>query len=285
MDTDMNHATATRATNAEVLEGLNDLLQLDHDALGAYDVAIEKLEDRDAAAQIAGFRQDHERHVAELNELIATLGGTPVNKPHATGVLKTAMQRLGGLGGDKGLLIAWRANELQVRTKYDSYAAKAVHWPSDVKRVIDRNALDEERHYHWVADVLDRMGVAPGEGIETDLATRAREARARLSYAADSAGTRAREMGQTARDRVAQGIDTAANRLEGVGDPHAEGAKARVAGTARRVAGGMHATADYVREGEAAELQTTLENRIRERPLRTLLMLFGVGFVVGRLLR
>jgi rubrerythrin len=276
--TEMNRSTAAEGATTEVLDGLNDLLQLDHDALAAYEIAIEKLEDRDAAAQIAGFKRDHERHIAELNELIAALGGTPANKPHATGVLKTAMQRLGGLGGDKGILISWRANELQVRTKYDSYASKAVRWPHEVKRLIDRNALDEERHYHWVADLLDRMGVAPGEGIETDLATRAREAGARVSYAAENLGTRARS-------GVADGLDNAADRIGRLGDPAAEGAQARVAGAARRVAGGIHSTADYVREGETPDLQAAVEDRVRQRPLRTLLTLFGVGFVVGRLLR
>ncbi|HEU4754263.1 MAG TPA: DUF2383 domain-containing protein, partial [Armatimonadota bacterium] len=122
---------------AEVLDGLNDLLQLDHDACAAYDIAIEKLEDRDHADQIAGFRRDHERHIRELNELIAALGGTPKNEPHATGPFKLALQSLGGLAGDRGLLIAWRTNELQARAKYDAYASKANRWPHEVKRMVD----------------------------------------------------------------------------------------------------------------------------------------------------
>ena len=73
----------------EVLDGLNDLLQLDHDAIAAYDGAISKLEDRDHAGMIAGYRLDHERHVRELNELVARLGGTPANHPHVTGPFKT----------------------------------------------------------------------------------------------------------------------------------------------------------------------------------------------------
>jgi hypothetical protein len=98
----------------------------DHDSIAAYDVAIAKLEDRDHADQIAGYRRDHERHVRELNELIARLGGTPSNHPHVTGPFKTALQGLGGLAGDKGLLMAFRTNELSVRTKYDAYASKAM---------------------------------------------------------------------------------------------------------------------------------------------------------------
>ena len=50
----------------EVLAGLNDLLQLDHDAIGAYQVAIEKLVDPNHAQRIQTFLHDHERHVREL---------------------------------------------------------------------------------------------------------------------------------------------------------------------------------------------------------------------------
>src|SRR3954449_6486030 len=153
-----------------MLEALNDLLQTDHDAVAAYDVAIGKLEDRDHASQIAGFRRDHERHIHELNDLVARLGGNASNHPHATGPFKTALQSLGALAGDKGLLLAFRSNELAVRTKYDTCASRAMLWPPDVKRTIDGAALDEERHYAWVADVLQRMGVGAGELDETSRA-------------------------------------------------------------------------------------------------------------------
>lgn len=159
----------------DMLDGLNDLLQLDHDAMGAYDIAIAKLEDRDHADQIAGFRRDHERHVVELNELVQRLGGTPVNHPHATSPFRTALQSLGGLAGDKGLLMAFRTNELAVRTKYDHYASRAMLWPPEVKRTVDLAALDEERHYAWVANVLQRMGVGHGEVESIDAMDAARE--------------------------------------------------------------------------------------------------------------
>jgi len=171
VDTQLTGVGGTHAPALQdVLDGLNDLLQLDHDAIAAYDVAISKLEDRDHADQIAGYRRDHERHVRELNDLVARLGGAPANHPHMTGPFKTALQSLGGLAGDKGLLMAFRTNELAVRTKYDGYASRAMLWPPDVKRVIDGAALDEERHYAWVADVLQRMGVGAGELDETSRA-------------------------------------------------------------------------------------------------------------------
>lgn len=285
MDTHTGNLGSQAPSTSKILDGLNDLLQLDHDAIQAYDVAIEKLEDRDQADQIAGFRRDHERHVRELNELITRLGGTPKNEPHATGPLKQGLQSLGGLAGDKGVLIAWRANELQVRTKYDNYASKAVLWPDDVKRIIDRNALDEERHYRWVADVLERMGVAPGEGMETHAMNRMREGATgggRMAGMKDRAG----EMAGTARERVAGGLESAANRISHLVDQEEGTAgQGRMAGAANRLAGGMESTAHYVREASTDELRHGFESQLRRNPVQTLLVAGVAGFIIGRMLR
>jgi ElaB/YqjD/DUF883 family membrane-anchored ribosome-binding protein len=220
-DTTRPQAGTVPAATAEILDGLNDLLQLDHDAVGAYEIAMEKLQDRDHAAQIAGFLRDHERHIRELNELIAELGGEPKNHPHATGPFKVALQSLAGLAGDRGLLTAFRHNELQVRAKYDTYAAKANMWPNNIKRTVDRAALDEERHYRWVSDVMAAMGHGAGEGPELDATNAAREhmmvhgtrmdqVRDTVSDVADQARERAAEMAGQARSLAAQARDRAA---------------------------------------------------------------------------
>lgn len=281
----------TAVSDTEVLNGLNDLLQLDHDAIGAYEIAIDRLEDRDHADQIRGFQRDHERHIRDLNALIQSMGGTPVNEPHVTGPFKQGMQSLGALGGDKGILLAWRTNELQVRTKYESYAARANFWPNEAKRLIDENALDEERHYRWVVDVLERMGVGSGEATATEMASRLREQVSGASVRAQELTGQARErvgaaMG-SARERAASGLDSAAQRLEDLASQQegAGGAKARAAGAAQRVAGGFESTAEYLRSGSTEQLRSDLENRVRTSPVQTLLMTFAVGFVIGRILR
>jgi hypothetical protein len=300
------HATGQAGSftpaSSEILDGLNDLLQLDHDAIGAYEIAIDKLQDRDHAQQIAGFKRDHERHIQELNLAIAGLGGTAKNEPHATGPFKQALQSLGGLAGDKGILIAWRTNELQVRTKYDAYASKANHWGPDLKRLVDRNALDEERHYEWVTRALEAMGVGTAEGAEQDAATRAREGggsgplaglRERVGDVAGSAKERVADVAGGAKERVgavpgqvregvAGGLESVANRISHLVDPDQGG---RMAGVAGGVAGGMESTARYVREGDLEELRRDFEGQVRRSPVQTLLAAALAGFVIGRILR
>lgn len=257
---------------AEVLDGLNDLLRTDHDAVGAYDVAIEKLQDRTWAEQILGFRRDHERHIRELNELIAGLGGTPVNEPHATGPFKAALQGLGAVGGDRGVLMVFRTNELQVRSRYEQYAARANRWPHEVKRAIDRNALDEERHYRWVADVLQAMGIGHGEGAEIDAATRAREARLTGTGPMETV----RDLAGAVRAKVTTGASAVTNRIAGMLDAE----DGPLAAGRERLRGGVETGLRGVDDA-----RHTVEDRIRQRPLQMLLVAGIAGFVVGRLLR
>lgn len=275
--------SGTGAQSAEAISGLNDLLQLDHDAISAYDIAIEQLENREHALQIEGFKRDHERHIRELNDLILELGGTPANEPHATAPLKQAIQRVAAGGGDKALLTAWRTNELQAMTKYDSYAQKAVFWGPALKRLIDRNALDEERHYSWVVGLMGQ-----GEAPELHLANKMREGVSRARHFGDNAQERLESAAEIARLRAAQGLEVAADQLEQLAarEAAAEGVRGKAAQGAQRAARGLESGAGYLRQGGGGgDLRIALEDEVRSNPARSLVTTFAIGFVLGRILR
>ncbi|HYD54443.1 MAG TPA: ferritin-like domain-containing protein [Gemmatimonadaceae bacterium] len=151
--------TTPTSTDPQLLAQLNDLLQLDHDAVGAYTVAIDALENPRYRVALERFRGDHERHIVELTQLILERGGTPIEMPHVpTGVFKLAMQQAGTLaGGDKGVLLAFKANERQVRDKYRRLAEASEDLV--VADVLSRGADDESKHYGWVVTVLEELGV------------------------------------------------------------------------------------------------------------------------------
>jgi uncharacterized protein (TIGR02284 family) len=141
-----------------VIDDLNDLLQLDHDAIGAYETTRAQLEDEELIEVVAAFQRDHERHARDLTAFITRLGGKPKEHPHVTGPAKRALVAAAGkVGGDKAVLTSFRVNELQVRTKYEAYAAKQ-HYPAEVAELIRMNAQDERRHYDWVTGVLGARG-------------------------------------------------------------------------------------------------------------------------------
>lgn len=149
------------SSEAELIAELNDLLQLDHDAIEAYSLAITALSDQSLKRTLTRYREDHERHVRDLTVLIEARGGTPLRLPHIpTGFFKLSMQALGIAGGDRTILMAFRANEGQVRNKYARHAERT-HSP-DVEAVLRRNAEDEARHYAWATEMLSTFGVGPG---------------------------------------------------------------------------------------------------------------------------
>ena len=152
-----------RRDEAALIATLNDLLQLEHDALPAYALALAGLRDGGLRETLEAFRQDHLRHVGELTGLVRERGGLPLALPHVpTGLLKLAVQASGLPGGDRGVLLAFRANEWQAREKYGRAAAGGGHDDPEVADVLRRAAADEARHYAWAVEALERMGLGDG---------------------------------------------------------------------------------------------------------------------------
>jgi len=150
-------------TETALVADLNDLLKLDHDAVQAYTLAIKGLESEEYKARLVEFRGDHQRHIDELTQLVRSRGGTPMEMSHvSSGVFKLAVQavgtgaRLTGAAGDRAVLVAFKANERQVRDKYRRLA-REVH-EADVTSVLARAADDEARHYAWVLETLEDLG-------------------------------------------------------------------------------------------------------------------------------
>lgn len=147
-----------------VVAELNDLLKLDRDAVKAYDLAIGALSNPDYKRELIGFRADHERHIAELSQLVRSRGGEPATTPHATSsAFKLLVQAAGAAGDDRAILLAFKANERGARDRYRA-AARAVH-EGDVTATLARAAEDEARHYAWSLATLEELGVDFDRGI------------------------------------------------------------------------------------------------------------------------
>jgi rubrerythrin len=177
--------------SAEIVADLNDLLQLDHDAVQTYNLAIGQIDDAAYRKTLEDFRDDHQRHIEELARLLRERHALPVQLPHLpTGPFKAAMQALATPGGDREVLLAFKTNEGQVRDKYRRHAEKA--YPAEVADVVRRAADDEELHYRWVEDVLALLGAGPGTTIGTAQET-VEKAQARVADAIEGAGRKVME--------------------------------------------------------------------------------------------
>src|SRR5688572_13353999 len=97
--------TETTTSDAKLIPQLNDLLKLDHEAINAYTVAIDRLQNESHADTIRRFRTDHERHIFELTHLVRAHHGVPLELPTVPArAVKPAVQNAGAAGDDVGLL-------------------------------------------------------------------------------------------------------------------------------------------------------------------------------------
>jgi hypothetical protein len=111
-------------------------------------------------------------------------------------------------------------------------------------------------------------------------------------------GSTARERAGTLKDSLADALESSADKLR----QRAGGQGGQLAGTtgtssvanendgrvtdvANRVAGGMQASADWLRDADIDGLKMGLEKQVKEHPGRTLLIAVGLGYLLGKALR
>ena len=83
--------------------------------------------------------------------------------PHLpTGLFKLLVQMAGLPGGDRPILLAFRANEWQSQEKYGRRVAEDTGGEPELAGFLRRAAEDEARHYAWVCDALEEMGLGRG---------------------------------------------------------------------------------------------------------------------------
>ncbi len=140
------------------IAALNDLIQLDFDAIRAYDRAIRMVDEDAVGTQLAAFKGDHERHVKDLSDAVRSLGGKPPAGNDVVGYLIEAFTAVGSAAGVRGALRAMQSNEMLTNDTYSR--ALANNFPADVRRIVERNYNDEKRHLAWINAALKRKRAA-----------------------------------------------------------------------------------------------------------------------------
>jgi predicted outer membrane protein len=132
---------------------LKDLVELDFDAIEAYEVAINKIENTTYKTQLAAFKADHERHTRELAAVLKTHGEAAPTGPSAKQWLTKGKVAMGSLIGDNAILAAMKSNEGDTNTAYERVSSHKQIWPSAIE-IIERGLADEKRHKAWLESVL-----------------------------------------------------------------------------------------------------------------------------------
>ncbi len=141
-------------TQKEIADLLNALIELDLDAVEAYEAAIERLQDPADKVRLGEFKQDHQRHVSELQPIVSEFGEKPAAVPDFKRVLTKGKVVLGSLLGDRAILVAMKTNEDDTNTAYDR-AVDRDDLPTHISGVLMRNRADERRHRAYIEKRLE----------------------------------------------------------------------------------------------------------------------------------
>lgn len=137
----------------DLTDKLNDLIQLDVDAVEAYDHAIKHVDYDDIRKRFIGFQEDHRAHIRNLSELVQKMGGTPAKpKPDLKGYLIEGFTALRSLIGTKSALEAMKTNEKLTNRKYEE--AVGLDFPEDAMKLLQANLSQEKRHLSYIEEIL-----------------------------------------------------------------------------------------------------------------------------------
>jgi rubrerythrin len=135
---------------------IEDFILLEHDAIAAYDAAIERLEAPEHKAKVEEFRKDHQRHLDELMQTATTHGANVPTEGDFKEILTTGKVKLAAMvGGDSAILRAMSTNEDDTIAAYRN-GAENERAPAEMKPFFQSALQDEERHKAWMTEAAAR---------------------------------------------------------------------------------------------------------------------------------
>jgi hypothetical protein len=132
-----------------IVDTLNNLIELDFDAIEAYRLAIARLHGAPDKQVLTAFMRDHQHHVIDLGAHVYQLGAVPASRPGIKAALTRGKVMLGALLGDMSILLAIRSTGKDTHVAYQRVNRRA-GVDSALRRVLHEALLDERRHAAWL---------------------------------------------------------------------------------------------------------------------------------------
>lgn len=137
--------------NESVISLICNLVALDRACAAAYEAACGVCKDEQIQAKLTEFKEDHERHVRELSEVVKQAGQQAPMDLDAKGVVIKGFTMLSAQE-DRTAVLAMRGNEELSNGAYAS-ALKA-DLPTEILDMVQANFDDERRHMAWLRDTV-----------------------------------------------------------------------------------------------------------------------------------
>src|SRR5262249_36392950 len=125
------------------IQALLSLIQVDIDAARAYAHAIAAVAVPAIRERLGEFREDHERHIADLSAALRALGSEPPERRwDPTGQPVEGYTAVCSAMGTAGALRAMKSNEILTNKRYE--AARSLSFPTEIDRLV-KSIQDDER--------------------------------------------------------------------------------------------------------------------------------------------
>lgn len=142
---------------ANLAKRLHNLIELDYDAIGAYESAIDRIDDAESKTRLAEFMADHQKHTENIGEHLRAMGEEVPTKGDAKGMLTKGKVVLADLMGDKAILQAMKTNEDDTNTAYEQAMKHDEDTAPDLKQTLQSNLDDERRHREWIEQRISQL--------------------------------------------------------------------------------------------------------------------------------
>lgn len=147
--------TTLVGTEPNFVDAVKDLIELDYDAIEAYDAAINKLENKAYKEMLIDFKWDQNRHIDELSSILTHHGEEP---PSGPSIVKQWLVKgklfLGTLQGDKSILKAILSNKEDTNLAYLRMTKRDDKW-IDIADTLDRGLIDEQSHKKLLENTIN----------------------------------------------------------------------------------------------------------------------------------
>ena len=135
------------------VKALKELVELDYDAVEAYEAAINRLGEATYIEKLKEFKEDHLRHIEELSGLLKDHNEEPPTGPSlAKQWLTKGKVILANLVGDDATLSAMSSNETDTNKAYERMQDYQDIWEEAVD-ILKRGLEDERRHKAWLDSI------------------------------------------------------------------------------------------------------------------------------------
>jgi uncharacterized protein (TIGR02284 family) len=148
-------------SQSNFFEALYRVIELDFDAVKAYQAAIERLDDEDYKETLGEFMEDHQRHIDELSAYLRKEGKQPPVGADMKSILTQGKVVIAGLASDQAILRAMLSNEEDTNTAYERISSHPDK-PQELNDVLNKALQDEHRHREWVKQELEQDYQATG---------------------------------------------------------------------------------------------------------------------------